>query len=329
MITHQVQLGIAARVWLAVFVLSCCGLGVSASEDLVLANGLQVRIHGAQEILANDGLLATAVGGPVLLQDDVAAWYPFDESEVLSALIDMRGFHTTVAVDVYILPAPPLVGGRSWSSRNAIFLVPGFGPVAPQTVAYITTHEMGHVLTWACMDDYPHRWSAYLLKRGLESARGDTDLPHAWLPREILAEDFRFLFGGALATATRSIENHDLATPDQVSGLRDLLGGFLESRPEVVSIVRSCAYPNPCNPRTTIRMSLPDDMGAGGMTELRIFDLRGRLVRKLTSDRSGPGAVEIVWDGQDRQGGTVSSGRYLYVMKAGGLTARGAVTLVR
>lgn len=317
------------RVWLAVFVLSCGSLAASASDDHMLSNGLRVRIYGAQEILADNSLLAAAQGGPYLLQESAETWYPFAESEVLAALADMRGFRTQVEVDVYILPAPPVAGSRAWSQSNAIFLVPGFGPVAPQTVAYITTHEMGHVLTWACMDDYPTRWNRYLALRDIEAYWFRTDLPHAWLPREILAEDLRFLFGGSLATASGSIENHELVTPDRVDGLRELLGGFLESRPEVVTMTRACAYPNPCNPHTTIRMSIPVGVSTDGTTDLKIYDLRGRLVRRLVGGSSSPGAVEVVWNGKDGWGGAAASGRYLYVMRSAGLTARGSVTLVR
>lgn len=320
---RQIQQG--ARLVAVVLLALTCALPAVAAQEHHLANGITVRLHGADEIQADPSLLVEAPGGPYALAGDADGWYPVDASDVLDALASMRGFAVDVTVSVYILPAPPAAGGRSWSARDGIFLVPGFGPVAPATVAYITTHEMGHVLTWAYVDPHPARWSRYLGLRGVD---GEPKTPeHAWQPREILAEDLRFLFGGALATAAGSIENRYLATPDQVPGLRELLAGFVGTPGGGAAL--ASAYPNPCNPRTTLRMSLPADAVGTGDAEVRIYDVRGGLVRRLTGGRAVAGGVEISWDGRDRQGGSVASGRYLYVMTAAGLQARGAVTLVR
>jgi hypothetical protein len=64
-------------------------------------------------------------------------------------------------------------------------------------------------------------------------------------------------------------------------------------------------YPNPFNGSTTIRFNSPMEMGA----TLRIFDIRGRVVR---SYEISDGAGEITWDGVDESGKPVSSGVYFY-----------------
>ena len=214
--------------------------------------------------------------------------------------------------------------------RNAIYLAPGTGEVAASTVAYITTHEMGHVLTWAFMDGDSSRWNAYLELRGLDAVTNGPSAAHAERAREILAEDFRYLFGGNLATASGSIENHDLVLPDRVQGLKDLLAGFTAGRAPVARMIASRAFPNPCNPRTTVSMTL--DAAAtmnADRAVLRIFDIRGALVRTLTGGRLSNDQVSIQWNGDSDQGTAVASGRYLYVMSVGGLQATGSVTLVR
>lgn len=84
-------------------------------------------------------------------------------------------------------------------------------------------------------------------------------------------------------------------------------------------------YPNPANPRTRITFSAP----AGSEVELRIVDLRGRLVRtaRAVADDAGNGSWEF--DGLDDAGRTVSSGAYRVVgAGVGGFSARG-LTLVR
>ena len=248
---------------------------------------------------------------------------------VASALESMSGFTTDVPVDVFVLPLPPRGVASSFARRGAIFLAPASGKVADQTVAYITVHEMGHVLTWACIDNQPGRWDTYLKLRGLDNDAYGPDQVHANQPREILAEDLRALFGGRLATLSASIENHDLVMPDRVDGLRDLLAGYLAGRDPLPGLVASSAWPNPCNPLTTIEMTLPDGRGAQGGAVLRIHDLRGRLVRTLKGGTATGNRVAIQWRGDDETGGAAASGRYLYVMTAAGCTARGSVTLVR
>ena len=65
--------------------------------------------------------------------------------------------------------------------------------------------------------------------------------------------------------------------------------------------------PNPFNPRTKIEYVLP---GPGKVT-LRIFDVRGRLVRRLVDGAETAGPHEATWDGRDDRGASVASGVYL------------------
>jgi hypothetical protein len=72
-------------------------------------------------------------------------------------------------------------------------------------------------------------------------------------------------------------------------------------------------FPNPFNPRTTIRFHLPES----GHVELRVFDLPGRHIVTLLNETrtNGPHAVE--WNGRDAGGNPVSSGVYIYRLKTG------------
>jgi photosystem II stability/assembly factor-like uncharacterized protein len=69
--------------------------------------------------------------------------------------------------------------------------------------------------------------------------------------------------------------------------------------------------PNPFNPMTTIRFSLP----ARGDVRLQVFDVRGRLVRTLVDGARLAGAHEVTWDGRDDRGAGVASGVYLYQLQ--------------
>jgi hypothetical protein len=311
------------QVLLLVLGLLSAGFSQAAVEH-TFNNGITAVIYSPEEILADPG-----VTGIQLAQAD-RTYFPFDQNVVLKALEDMSGFDTQVQIQVFLLPAPPAHVNSSYASKSTIYLSPGIGPVAESTVAYITTHEMGHVLTSAFMDGDSARWNAYMELRGLDSVANGPSAAHADRAREILAEDFRYLFGGRLATISGSIENHDLALPTHVFGLEELLVEFVAGRAPAASLTSCRAFPNPCNPRTTVAMGIGSGAAVNANTAvLRVFDIRGALVRTLVGGQLMSDQVEITWNGDDHSGASAASGQYLYVMQVGSLQAKGSVTLVR
>lgn len=72
-------------------------------------------------------------------------------------------------------------------------------------------------------------------------------------------------------------------------------------------------YPNPFNPRTTIRYSLP----AAVDVQLVVYDALGRRVRTLVAAGQNAGAHDVSWDGSDDAGRQVPSGVYVYHLRAG------------
>ena len=332
--------GIGSRIFAASLVglwLIVLAVAAPAAEVYKFANGITATLYSAEEIrkdliVVEDGVhsLVHPSAGRVALDDLDGKWVSFERRTVLQTLSSMNGFVTDVDVDVFLLPAPPAEIGSSFARRGAIYLSPGWATIPEQTMAYITAHEMGHVLTWAFLDGYPDRWDAYVDMRGLSDANFAADVRHADDAREILAEDIRALFGGSLATFCGSIENHDLALPSQVTGLSDLLAGFFENRSMVQTAAVSTAFPNPCNPMTTIEMSLPTDSTLSGDTAvLRIFDIRGTLVRTIKAGYVANDHVTIQWNGTSDGGQRVASGRYIYVMQLGEIVSRGSVTLLK
>lgn len=311
--------------------------GAVAAETRDLGNGITAVIHHPEEIVADymtqakDGsVVVHPSGGRVELTSSGEGLHPFAPSEVVAALAAMRGLSAPVTVEVFILPGIPKETLGSFSRRGAIYLAPGIAPVDPTTVAYITTHEMGHVLTWAFVDGQPGRWKTYLDLRGLEWSSLTDDRPHAERAREILAEDIRYLFGGIAAVSSRTIENPDLALPHRVDGLAVLLQGYFRGRDAGPAMARSLAFPNPCNPMTTIEMIVPTgNIVDASKATLRIYDIRGGLVRTLRGGRLGNDRLAFPWDGTRDDGLGAASGRYLYLIQSESLTARGAVTLVR
>jgi M6 family metalloprotease-like protein len=83
--------------------------------------------------------------------------------------------------------------------------------------------------------------------------------------------------------------------------------------------------PNPFNPSTTIRFSLPERAEAS----LAVFDITGRLVRTLAAETLPAGRQTQVWDGRDDRGARVSSGVYLVRLQAGGHVATQKILLLK
>lgn len=72
-------------------------------------------------------------------------------------------------------------------------------------------------------------------------------------------------------------------------------------------------YPNPFNPVTTISFSLPSQAAV----YLKIYDLKGRLVKVLADKEMSLGEHRLSWNGTDQQGNAVASGVYYYLLQAG------------
>ena len=74
--------------------------------------------------------------------------------------------------------------------------------------------------------------------------------------------------------------------------------------------------PNPFNPATTIRFSIPNHLNA--KVALVIYNAMGQRVRTLVNRTMEAGVRSVVWDGRDDHGRMVSSGVYFYRLTAGG-----------
>ena len=64
--------------------------------------------------------------------------------------------------------------------------------------------------------------------------------------------------------------------------------------------------PNPFNPTTRLSYEL----AAAGEVELKVFDVRGQLVRRFAVGRREAGSYSLSWDGADEAGRPVASGVY-------------------
>ncbi|MBN4080918.1 T9SS type A sorting domain-containing protein [Caldithrix abyssi] len=71
-------------------------------------------------------------------------------------------------------------------------------------------------------------------------------------------------------------------------------------------------YPNPFNPSTMIRYSLPE----ASAVSLVVYDLKGNEITKWTQNNALAGYKQISWNGKDANGNRVSAGVYIYKLTA-------------
>ncbi|MFA7329465.1 MAG: VWA domain-containing protein [Candidatus Delongbacteria bacterium] len=98
------------------------------------------------------------------------------------------------------------------------------------------------------------------------------------------------------------------------------------ARPASLLLVEN--HPNPFNPSTTLRVTVPAGLPRGPLL-LRVYNLRGQLVRTLAVLATGAGVYELVWDGRDEAGREVASGPYLVLVSCADQVAAQRILLLR
>lgn len=83
--------------------------------------------------------------------------------------------------------------------------------------------------------------------------------------------------------------------------------------------------PNPFNPVTTIRYSIPRT----SHVELSVYTAAGQLVRQLVNGIQSAGVRETVWDGVDEAGNRAVSGIYFYRLRANGFSYSKKMVLLK
>ncbi len=97
-------------------------------------------------------------------------------------------------------------------------------------------------------------------------------------------------------------------------------------------------YPNPFNPTTTIHYSVKGKAADSGRrtadgfslhTTLKIYNIRGQLVKTLVNEPKSAGDYEVVWDGKDEKGNSLASGIYFYQIVVGEQTQTRRMLLLK
>ncbi len=144
---------------------------------------------------------------------------------------------------------------------------------------------------------------------------------------EVLSIPYDFMYVWSL---NKSGQPAGLAVRTEL--LADILADFGHPRrdeygvgvPDAAARFTASASPNPFNPFVKIEYTMPKP----GHLSLKIFDVRGRLVRTLVDEfRETSGFVK--WDGSNDQGGQVASGVYFYEAATNGQALTDKIVLLK
>lgn len=192
-------------------------------------------------------------------------------------------------------------------------------------------HEYGHAwaMYYAHIAQQDTSLAGYLRARGIE---GDARLGSSadWDPKEMIAEDYRQLFGSANAAAEPQA-NGDIPAAPQVAGLREYLSSTFRA-PVANPAPSSAPAPAPAPstaPAVVQNLSMnPDPVSKSGTASftlaapatvtVEIRDAAGVLVRTLLNAASKPaGTTSVVWDRKDAKGRRAPAGSYNLVVLSG------------
>ncbi len=113
-------------------------------------------------------------------------------------------------------------------------------------------------------------------------------------------------------------------TPTQQIGIEE---------PAAAPLVATAAFhparPNPFNPATTLAFDVPGEAGGARQVTLDIYDVNGRLLRRLVDGLVETGQQTVAWDGRGGSGAVQASGVYFARIQIGDFTATQKLTMLR
>jgi hypothetical protein len=278
------------------------GAPISTATD---ANGVRVDVYN-DAISATDALAVLAGGG--LLGDEgastrVSVAYGDTDQTVTSSSYS-GGRYAGFQASVYVT-------WDSWLGNADATLF----------------HEYGHAwsLYFATMVQQDPGLTGYLQARGLA---GDprVDSSYAWNRKELVAEDYRQLFGDATARAVPQA-NPDLPAAKDVPGLADYLAGAFRQAPTSSGSSTTSPTPTTAAPVISGLAMNPDPVGKSGRASFTVSTAAtvslsvqkpdGTPVKTLLAGSDVPaGAVAATWDRTAANGRRAKSGSYLLVATA-------------
>jgi Bacterial Ig domain len=176
--------------------------------------------------------LVTPEGATVQISSTVTGWTAQQVYNLLrpnASDLGLVGPHLTVKVQTQYASSTSTSAGTSGgvyaTFRATIYLNASPGTVFATRPDSVLAHEYGHA--WTMYHLYITNqgdWTPWLTARGL-AGEARLDSSYVWSKNEMVADDYRMLFGTATAIAQAAYINPDVPDPRTVAGLRDFFLG--------------------------------------------------------------------------------------------------------
>lgn len=147
-----------------------------------------------------------------------------------------------------------------------------------------------------------------ILKEGTSGAGTAANLTFQWISEDVspmTIRDIATMSDGDIFSAESKVIESPIAVP------------------KVYALHQN--YPNPFNPETTVKFDLPKSSDV----RLEVYNILGQKVKTLVNNNMKVGYHKIKWNGRNDYGVKVSSGIYIYVIKAGEFVAKQKMTLIK
>ncbi len=138
---------------------------------------------------------------------------------------------------------------------------------------------------------------------------------------------------GSASTSFRTLVTGQ--SPQNVVRISDTDGAASQDKNQVARVNLPKAfslgqnYPNPFNPSTTIAYDIPDNQAGTVAVQLKVYNVRGQVVKTLVNSDKDAGHYVVQWDGRTENGEHVSSGVYFYRIKAGDFVTTRKMVLLK
>ena len=224
--------------------------------------------------------------------------------------IDNGGIDSVrVAFNVNVLPVNDSPGSFTVAGEQII----GSGQFLTNDYLFITPENQSDSLrfVWNSSIDIDgdivqYRMIGYEDLEFLTTTSWISDTSIAWSMNDLAAQtDTVNVSEGSWSILATDGESFKNATTGTIGNLK------IDARalvPDVFDLKQN--YPNPFKASTTIEYDVPEAQ----QIVIRIFNVRGHLVRTLVEEEQSPGYKLIVWDGTNDDGDQVSSGVYFCQM---------------
>ncbi|MBL8028677.1 MAG: DNRLRE domain-containing protein, partial [Fibrobacteres bacterium] len=183
------------------------------------------------------------------------------------------------------------------------------------------------ILAWSTESEHENRGFRLLRREVVKNAKADTSFT-------VIAdyESSKELVG-KITTQSRSeysFADHKVAlgktyeyaleAVDMKGKVERYVGTVILTVDQLFGFTLEQNYPNPFNPTTVIKYSVPGKYSTAKKqaVSLNVYDIKGRLVKTLSSEDKLPGAYTVFWNGKANNGRLIASGIYFYRIDVAG-----------